>query len=161
MKQINHKLFGNLKYNMYYWEGKITIPMFKKNQQIKLSVDGGEDAHFSDIQEEAFLNFRHEITSIMAKVEEGIYEYYQANFEEYREMVGNQQEADEIAPIIDSAGDLEKVVKLTELIVRREGKGGKRRLGLLFHATWDIDNGVGVKVENEIVEEVDYQDIVL
>ncbi|WP_420912084.1 DUF6985 domain-containing protein [Listeria booriae] len=36
-----------------------------------------------------------------------------------------------------------------------------RRIGLVCDCTWDTDNGVGVRIENEKVEEVDYQDIVL
>ncbi|WP_415820871.1 DUF6985 domain-containing protein, partial [Listeria booriae] len=49
----------------------------------------------------------------------------------------------------------------TQLIIRRVRKNGVRRIGLVCDCTWDTDNGVGVRIENEKVEEVDYQDIVL
>ncbi|WP_411909115.1 DUF6985 domain-containing protein [Bacillus sp. RAR_GA_16] len=65
------------------------------------------------------------------------------------------------SPQFHSIKDLTKIVNPTELIVRRVREHGKRRLGLLFEAKWDIENGVGVKIENEVVKEVGYQDIVL
>ena len=99
--------------------------------------------------------------NIMDEVELQIYEYYSENFEEYREMLGNKLEADKIAPKIDSILALKRLVKPTELIVRRVRKNGKRRLGLLCDVTWDIEDGLGVKIEDEVVEEVGYQDIVL
>ncbi|WP_394336076.1 DUF6985 domain-containing protein [Bacillus safensis] len=52
-------------------------------------------------------------------------------------------------------------MKPTELIVRRVRENGKRRLGLLCDVSWDIEDGLGIKIENEVVEEVGYQDRVL
>ncbi|MBC2372721.1 hypothetical protein HBP98_11975 [Listeria booriae] len=57
--------------------------------------------------------------------------------------------------------ELGNLVIPTQLIARRVRKNGVRRIGLVCDCTWDIDNGVGVRIENEKVEEVDYQDIVL
>jgi hypothetical protein len=76
-------------------------------------------------------------------------------------MLVNNSEADSFAPKIDSISDLKRLVNPTELIVRRVRKNGKRRLGLLCDVSWDIENGLGIKIENEIVEEVGFQDIVL
>ncbi|TVX82927.1 hypothetical protein FQP34_04935 [Peribacillus simplex] len=161
MIKINDELFGELEYQKNYWRGKTTIQMFDMDIEIALSVDGHENADFSNIQREAFRNFKNEMKNIMDEVEMQIYEYYSENFEEYREMLGNKSEADKIAPKIDSILALKRLVKPTELIVRRVRKNGKRRLGLLCDVTWDIEDGLGVKIEDEVVEEVGYQDIVL
>lgn len=161
MTEINDELFGELEYKKKYWRGKTTIKMFDMDIKIMLSVDGHESADFSNIQREAFRNFNYDMKKIMDEAEQQIYEYYNKNFEEYREILGNKTEAENIAPKIDSLLALKKLVKPTELIVRRVRKNGKRRLGLLCDVTWDIEDGLGIKIEDEIVEEVGYQDIVL
>lgn len=97
----------------------------------------------------------------MNEAEKHIYDYYMENYEEYREMIANKSEADQVVPNIHSVLDFKKLVEPTELIVRRVRKNGKRRLGLLCDVSWDIENGIGIKMEDEGVEEVGYQDIVL
>nr|WP_246438622.1 hypothetical protein [Listeria portnoyi] len=134
--------------------------MFGKKHEIILSIDGEEDANFSPIQREAYTNFMTNMGEIMNAVELDILEYYEENFEEYRDMA-DEAEADRIAPVINTVEELGNLVIPTQLIVRRVRKNGVRRIGLVFDCTWDIDNGVGVRIEDEKVEEVDYQDIVL
>ncbi|WP_350300025.1 DUF6985 domain-containing protein [Peribacillus frigoritolerans] len=94
MIKINDELFGELEYQKYFWRGKTTIQMFDMDIEIQLSVDGNEGADFSNIQREAFRNFKNEMKNIMDEVKIQIYEYYSENFEEYREMLGNKTEAD-------------------------------------------------------------------
>nr|WP_260485316.1 hypothetical protein [Listeria booriae] len=134
--------------------------MFGKKHEVILSIDGEEDASFSPIQREAYTNFMSNMDEIMDAVELGIFEYYEDNYEEYRDMAG-EVEADKIAPEISTIEELDNLVIPTQLIVRRVRKNGVRRIGLVCDCTWDIDNGVGVRIENEKIEEVDYQDIVL
>ncbi|WP_280559807.1 DUF6985 domain-containing protein [Priestia megaterium] len=76
-------------------------------------------------------------------------------------MIGNKSEANHVVPKIHSVSGLKRLVEPTELIVRRVRNNGKRRLGLLCDVSWDIENGIGVKIEDEVAEEVGYQDIVL
>ncbi|WP_413774513.1 DUF6985 domain-containing protein [Listeria booriae] len=156
---MNDDLFGEIEFDMY-WSGKTSITMFGKKREVILSIDGEEDANFSPIQREAYINFMSNMDEIMDAVELGIFEYYEDNYEEYRDMAG-EVEADKIAPEISTIEELGNLVIPTQLIVRRVRKNGVRRIGLVCDCTWDIDNGVGVRIENEKVEEVDYQDIVL
>ncbi|MBC2181261.1 hypothetical protein HCJ82_13900 [Listeria booriae] len=143
-----------------YWSGKTSITMFGKKREVILSIDGEEDANFSPIQREAYTNFMSNMDEIMDAVELGIFEYYEDNYEKYRDMAG-EVEADKIAPEISTIKELGNLVIPTQLIIRRVRKNGVRRIGLVCDYTWDTDNGVGVRIENEKVEEVDYQDIVL
>lgn len=159
MKKINDDLFGEIEFDMY-WSRKTSITMFGKKYEVILSIDGKEDADFSPIQRDAYTNFITNMDEIMATVELSILEYYEENVEEYRDMAG-EAEADRTAPEISTIEELGNLVIPTQLIVRRVRKNGVRRIGLVFDCTWDIDNGVGVRIEDEKVEEVDYQDIVL
>lgn len=158
---INDDLFGKLEYKNNFWRGKTTIRMFDLEKEILLSVDAHENADFSNVQREAFLNFIQDMKNIINEAEEQVYDYYSENFKEYREVLGNKSEADNFAPKIDSISDLKRLVNPTELIVRRVRKNGKRILGLLCDVSWDSENGLGIKIEDETVEEVGYQDIVL
>lgn len=161
MTMIIDDLFGKLEYKNNFWRGKTTIRMFDLEKEILLSIDAHESADFSNVQREAFLNFIQNMKNIINEAEEQVYDYYSDNYEEYREMLGNKSEADNFAPKIESTSDIKKIVKPTELIVRRVRKNGKRRLGLLCDVSWDIENGLGIKIEDEVVEEIGYQDIVL
>ena len=161
MKMINDELFGELEYKYNFWRGEMTIRMFNVEKRILLSVDGHEDADFSNTQRDAFHNFIQDMNHIMSEVEKEVYEYYSENVDEYREMLGDESQANKMAPKIDSLTGLADLVKPTELIVRRVRKNGKRRLGLLCDVSWDIEDGLGIKIEDEVVEEVGYQDIVL
>ncbi|MNI92529.1 hypothetical protein D3C73_1503370 [compost metagenome] len=79
---------------------------------------------------------------------------------DYREMVG-ADEADKIVPIIEKKEELVQLVEPTQLIIRRVRKNGVRRIGLLFNCSWEIEHGLAVKIEDEEIVEVGFQDIVL
>ncbi len=160
MTIINDELFGKLEYKNNFWRGKTTIKMFDLENKIILSVDADESANFSSVQKDAFSKFNQNMKKIIEDAEIHIYDYYKESLEEYREMLGNDLEVDKIAPEIDSISDLKKMVRPTELIVRRVRKKG-RRLGLLCNASWNIEDGLGIKIEDELVQEVGYQDIIL
>ena len=161
MTIINDEAFGKLEYKNNFWRGKTTIKMFGVENEILLSVDAYENTDFSNVQKEAFLSFIQDMENIMNEAEKHIYDYYMENYKEYREMIDSKVEADQVVPKIHSVSDLKRLVEPTELIVRRVRKNGKRRLGLLCDVSWDIENGMGIKMEDEVVEEVGYQDIVL
>jgi len=161
MKMINHELFGKLEYKNNIWRGKITITMFNLEKEILLTVDAHESADFSNVQRQAFIIFLQGMKDLINEVEQQVYDDYNESYEKYRDMLGNESEADKVASKIDSILDLKRLVNPTEFIVRRVRKNDKRRLGLLCDVSWDIENGLGIKIEDEIVEEVGYQDIVL
>lgn len=159
MEKLNHELFGEISYDLY-WSGEQKINIYGEERDIILSIDGDENAQFQDAQKEAYSNFIHNIQEIMDTVEEAIFNYYQEIYVDYRDMVG-ADEADKIAPIVEKKESLANLVTPTQLIVRRVRNNGIRRLGLLFDCTWNIENGLAVKFEDEEVVEVGFQDIVL
>ncbi|MEY8747008.1 DUF6985 domain-containing protein [Paenibacillus tundrae] len=159
MANLNHELFGEISYDLY-WSGQQKIKMFGKNKIIILSIDGNEEGEFHDAQKEAYTNLIENMDDIMTNVEEAIFDYYQEVYMDYREMVG-EEEADKIAPIIENKEELDHLIEPTQLIIRRVLKNGVRRIGLLFNCTWEIEHGLAVKIEDEEIVEVGFQDIVL
>jgi len=159
--RIHDELFGELEYEKKFWRGEMTIKMFNVERKIWLSVDGHEDADFSNVQRDAFRNFVQSMNYIISEAEKEVYAYYNENVDEYREILEEELQENKIAPKIDFLTRLAELVKPTELIVRRVRKNGKRRLGLLCDVSWEMEDGLGIKIEDEVVEEVGYQDIVL
>ncbi|MEK3919671.1 MULTISPECIES: DUF6985 domain-containing protein [Paenibacillus] len=159
MANLNHELFGEISYDLY-WSGQQKMKMFGKDKAIILSVDGNEEGEFHDAQKEAYTNLIGNMDDIMTKVEEAIFDYYQEVYMDYREMLG-EEEADKIASIIENKEELDHLIEPTQLIIRRVRKNGVRRIGLLFNCTWEIEHGLAVKIEDEEIVEVGFQDIVL
>lgn len=159
MANLNHELFGEISYDLY-WSGQQKIKIFGKEKVIILSIDGNEEGEFHDVQKEAYTNLVENMDDIMTKVEEAIFDYYQEVYMDYREMV-REDESDKIAPIIENKEELGHLVEPTQLIIRRVRKNRVRRIGLLFNCTWEMEHGLAVKIEDEEIVEVGFQDIVL
>ncbi len=64
-------------------------------------------------------------------------------------------------PIIVNKEELGHLVEPAQLIIRRVRKNGARRIGLLFNCICEIEHGLTVKIEDEEIVEVGFQDIVL
>ncbi|WP_243820895.1 DUF6985 domain-containing protein [Bacillus thuringiensis] len=158
MKKINHELFGEIVYDLY-WSGQQKITIFGQEKIVSLTIDGEEDDLIPKVQEEAYRKFITDINKLTKEAEQAIFEYYKEEYMEYRDMVGDES-ADKIAPIITTIQELGKLVEPVGLIILPDFKDGIRRVGLIFNCTWEED-GVGVKFENEQVVEVGYQDIVI
>ncbi|WP_413365214.1 DUF6985 domain-containing protein [Lysinibacillus sp. 3P01SB] len=156
---INHDVFGEISYDLY-WRGEQKIKFFGQEKTIVLSIDGNEEGEFHEIQKDAYKKFFHNMNDIMKKVEDALFDYYQKVFMDYR-AIFDKKEVDRLVPIINDKRELAKLVSPTQLIIRRVRKNGLRRVGMLFDCTWEAEHGVGVKVEDEEIIEVGFQDIVL
>lgn len=159
MIEINHNLFGHLSYDLY-WTREIKVNIFNHEKTVILSIYGEEDGLFLKSQEDAYTNFILNMDTIMKDAEVKIFEYYQEICMEYREMVG-VEDADKIAPIIHDKAEMKDLVTLEEIVINRAIVKNIREVGLLFECTWEEEHGMGVKIENEQITEVEYQDIVL
>lgn len=133
MTKINHHLFGEISYDLY-WSGQAQIKIFGVERNVILSIDGNEEAVFQDAQKEAYSNFVNNVDTLMIAAEEVIFNYYQEIYMDYREMV-RESEADKVAPIIENKEELVKLVEPNQLIIKRVRENGIRKIGLLFNCT--------------------------
>lgn len=159
MSKINHPLFGEIEYDLT-WDGEKSITIFGKTKKLMLTIRGGNSGDFLEGQVEVYKNFTNNEPRLLMEAEDAIIKYYSEIYKDIREMVG-EDDADEIAPHIDSKDKLYTLIEPTELLIRRVGSDGVRVVGLLFDCTWDTSHGLAVKFENEHVVEVGSQDIVL
>lgn len=159
MANLNDELFGEITYDLY-WSGKQKVKIFGQERIVILSIDGNEEGEFQGAQKEAYINFVGNMENMIMKIEDAIFDYYQESYVEYRDMV-EEDVADKSAPIIENKEEMGKLVEPTQLIIRRVRKNGIRRIGLLFNCTWEIEHGLAVKIEDEEIVDVGFQDIVL
>lgn len=158
MKEIKDDKFGKITYD-HYWCKNYSIPFLGKERDVVLVIDGDEDADFEESQYIAFDEFNLHKESIVREVESAVFKHYMSVCGENRQRFGEQ--ADELSPEISSSLELEKIVKLKQVVVMESFDLDDRKIGFLFDALWEPELGVGVIVTNGSVFEVGTQDIVL
>ena len=151
---MKDSVFGELIFK-YGWRKKEILSLFNLEKEVILVVSGSEEDKILETQRQAFLDLKKE--QLKKDIEKAIYEYYLSICEEYREMW--EDEADEHAPLIKNISEMGKLINPIEIVVQRVN--GIREVGIVFECSWDIDSGVGVRIENEKIIEVGEQYVAL
>jgi hypothetical protein len=154
-------VFGELYLKDYYWLGKIELLIWGENTpEAIISISGRPDSEFSDFQRVEFATFLANKERIMDEAETRIYEYYQNEIvDEYRDMFDTDN-TDPRLPDIHHKFEMQRIMKFITVKVGPTLDNGECFIGLLYDCAWD-EHGVGVKIVNGEVVEVDYQDIVI
>lgn len=158
MKEINHEVFGKIKYD-HSWEGEKEVSFLGDRKKIAFVIKGSENAEFENAQIVAFEHFFNSFENLILLAQSKIFDYYNEVCEEYRKMLG--ESANELAPLIMNVKELNNLIELKELIFIRSRGKDIRKVGILYECTWEEEHGLAVKFENEKVVDVGYQDIVL
>lgn len=153
---INDSIFGEIEYE-YIWSRNSRINFLNKEVDIMLIIAGDEDGKFEDGQYEAYqmlINYWNGIQKILLKF---ILDYYN----EKRKELGYDIEFNEYYPEINSTKELLNYITLVGIKVPYANIYGGRSIGMSFDCTWDEENGVGVRLNNEQIIEVGYQDVAI
>ncbi len=145
-------VLGTFEYD-YLWERKEKYIFLEKEYEIRISLDNEEDEEFTDIQRQAYMEFNKNKETITDKLLQGIFEYYQSEYEEYRRMYGDM--ADTYAPVISDKSQLKGLVKPRTICIADDDKN--RVLNILFDTKWDIEMGIGIRLINEEIAIVGVQ----
>lgn len=144
MKQDS--IFGDL-YFQVTWKGKYEYVLFQQACVVELSVEGNEDEEIAETQRQAFINFNESKGILTNQIENMIYDYYQSQCQEYRNMF--EEQADIYAPIIHNKSEMAQLVKLQSIYLPLEED---RVVILLLDTKWDEEEGIGIKIVNEKVD---------
>lgn len=155
---INDVVFGELEYNDFFWikKEKEVYSFFGDNFQINLYVDGEKEKEIKSVQRNAYIAYKKYKEKINLLIEEAIYNYYKSVCDEYRAMF--EEEANLLAPIITKKEELSNLVNLVKVIIEDDDD---RKINFLFDTTWDIEEGIGLRLVNEKIEIVGGQSDVL
>lgn len=159
LNEINHKVFGNIKYD-YGWIKESEIYCWGKKRVMQIVIDAEEDADFESNQEEAYEIFFNNYNNLMSEAEKAVFKYYQEVCPDYRDRLSDRDK-DKIAPIITSEKDIVSLVKPKQILFPMTFDEKVREVGIILDCTWEIEHGLAIKFQNEEIVEVGYQDIVL
>lgn len=153
---IENEVFGELSFN-YTWSKYEKIMFFGKETDIVILIAGDEDGEFEKGQYEAFKRLQEEWFNILENLLEPILDYYKSK----REELGYDEEFNEKYPEILTTDELMAHITLVGIKIPYADLYGGRSIGLSFDCTWDDENGLGLRLSNEQVVKVGYQDVAI
>ncbi|MFF2484336.1 DUF6985 domain-containing protein [Paenibacillus sp. NPDC058071] len=154
--KINDAVFGELEYN-YGWVRHTNIEFCEIEANIALMIDGDDDGEFSEKQYASYNSLIENWEHLQQSLLQPILDYYQQK----RFELGYDVLYDKNYPIIDTIDELLKNIRLVGVFVPAARRFEGRYIGLTFDCKWDVENGVGIRLIDEGVTEVGYQDVAL
>lgn len=153
---INDSVFGELEYE-YGWAKNNTVHFLGKKTEIDLMIDGEEDGNFDDEQYIAYQSLMQNWNELQLSLLQPILDYYHQK----RYELGYNIEFNEEYPLIETKEQLLENITLSGIVVPYADINEGRDIRLIFDCTWDEENGLGVRLINEKVTEVGYQDVAI
>lgn len=153
---INDKVFGELDYQLK-WIGYRTIKFLGENTEIALLVAGEDDGEFDEGQYEAYTSLMENWELIEQPLLQSILEYYHQK----RHELGYDVSFNEYYPPINTVDQLRNHIMLVGISVPYDFLREGNDIGISFDCSWDEENGIGIRLINEKVEEIGYQDVAI
>lgn len=154
--KINDSVFGELEFD-YVWTKGTTINFLGNETEISLIVKGDEDGRFDEEQYLAYQALMKNWDQLQQSFLQPILEYYQQK----RYELGYDIALNENYPLFDTTDQILQMIALDGIVVPygdiREG----RDIGILFNCTWDTENGLGLRLLDEEIADVGYQDVAI
>lgn len=154
--KMNDPVFGEIEYE-YGWTRDIVITFGSKETEITLMIDAEEDGNFDCHQYEAYKEFMQNWNGIASLLMEEILGYYKQK----RYKLGYDIEVNENYPLVETTDQILEMISLDGIVIPYGDIFDGRDIGVTFNSSWDSENGLGLRLLNEQVVEVSYQDIVI
>ncbi|MDA7027416.1 DUF2004 domain-containing protein [Bacillus sp. CLL-7-23] len=154
--KINDKVFGELEYD-FVWSKDTSINFFDHEVEIALMVKGDEDGKFDEEQYVAYTSLMQNWEDLQQNLLQSILDYYKQE----RQDLGYDIEVNENYPLVVSTNEILEMISLDGIVVPYAGIFNGRDIGITFNCTWDTENGLGIRLLNEKVTEVGYQDVAI
>ncbi|PWW43217.1 MULTISPECIES: DUF6985 domain-containing protein [Paenibacillus] len=152
----NDPVFGVLEYN-YGWTRKTMFQLFGEELEITLMIDGDEDGRFDEKQYTAYQSLIQDWKQVQYNLLQPILDYYRQK----RIELGYDVAFNENYPLVETTAQLMKMITLEGIVVPYGDIKEERDIGVLFSCTWDSENGLGVRLLNEEIADVGYQDVAI
>ncbi|MED1559384.1 DUF6985 domain-containing protein [Bacillus paramycoides] len=153
---INDSVFGKLEYD-FVWSKDTTISFLGNEVEIALIVKGDESGQFDEEQYVAYTSLMQNWEHLQQRFLQPILEYYKQE----RHELGYDIEVNESYPLVETTDQILEMINLDGIIVPYAGIFEGRDIGITFNCTWDIENGRGLRLLDEQVTEVGYQDVAI
>ena len=153
---VENEVFGKLVFD-YTWSKNEQILFGEKEVNIIILVAGDEDGEFEDGQYEAYRMLKIKWFDIQEMLLEAILVYYKNK----REELGYNIELNEKYPEIATTSELLEHITLVGIKIPYAEIYGGRSIGISFDCSWDDENGLGLRLSDEKVIKVGFQDIAI
>lgn len=153
---INDPIFGELEYE-YGWVKDTIISFLGKKSAISLMIDGEDDGEFDEQQYSAYQALMQNWEGLQQSLLQSIADYYKQK----RHELGYDIGFDENYPLIETPDQILEMITLDGIVVPYADIFEGRDIGITFNCTWDTENGLGLRLLNEKVIEVGYQDVAI
>lgn len=162
---MNNTDFEKLEYNEGFgYEGEMSIDFFGKDVNVDLTVNV-DDEEIVDLQYETYEKFKEKWNDLQKEIAEKIIKYYNEE-EKGSYEPEDKEEFDKWWPEINTIDELLNQIELEGIIIPEafimEDVAGGRCIYLTFNKKYGNDtedNGIGVKIVNEEVDEIGFKDI--
>lgn len=142
------------------WYKNMRIIYANNEVDVDVQINGYDEDEMPENGKKALLSFLDDMDNTLMAVLEGIFEYYQ----ERREELGYDEEEDdgeEEYPNYSDCNELLDTLQLIGITVPDQDDYSERAIFLAFNCDWDEENGVGVCLIGDTVDEVGEQGIAL
>ncbi len=153
---IDNEIFGKLEFD-YTWYKKEQLLFGGREEEIVILVAGDEEGEFEAGQYEAYEMLKAKWSYIQEMILERILDYYKSR----REELGYDIEHSANYPEILTTKQLLEHITLVGIKIPYAEIYGGRSIGLSFDCTWDKENGLGLRLCDENVTKVGFQDIAI
>ncbi|SCA99199.1 Uncharacterized protein BWINRA5_02603 [Bacillus mycoides] len=154
--KINDAVFGELEYD-FVWSKDNSINFLGNEVEIALIVKGDEDGKFDEEQYVAYTSLMQNWEQLQQSFLQSILDYYKQE----RQELGYDIEVNENYPLVETTNEILEMISLDGIVVPYAGIFDGRDIGITFNCTWDTENGLGIRLLNEKVTEVGYQDVAI
>ncbi|ATI52548.1 MULTISPECIES: DUF2004 domain-containing protein [Bacillus] len=154
--KINDAVFGELEYD-FVWSKDTSINFLGNEVEIALIVKGDEDGKFDEEQYVAYTSLMQNWEQLQQSFLQSILDYYKQE----RQELGYDIEVNEKYPLVETTNEILEMISLDGIVVPYAGIFDGRDIGITFNCTWDTENGLGIRLLNEKVTEVGYQDVAI
>ena len=154
--KINDSVFGELEYD-FVWSKDTSVVFLGNEVEMALIVKGAEDGKFDKEQYAAYTSLMQNWEQLQQSLLQSILDYYKQE----RQDLGYDIEVNEHYPLVETTNEISEMISLDGIVVPYVGSFDGRDIGLTFNCTWDIENGLGIRLLNEKVAEVGYQDVAI
>ncbi|MDQ0233134.1 DUF2004 domain-containing protein [Metabacillus malikii] len=154
--KINDAVFGELEYD-FVWSKDTSINFLGNEVEIALIVKGDEEGKFDEEQYVAYTSLMQNWEQLQQSFLQSILDYYKQE----RQELGYDIEVNENYPLVETTNEILEMISLDGIVVPYAGIFDGRDIGITFNCTWDTENGLGIRLLNEKVTEVGYQDVAI
>ncbi len=143
----------------YYgaWYKKINITFAGVSADVDVQINGYDEEEIPEKGKSAIISFLSDMDKFLYTILEGILEYYNNK----REELGYDDENDFEYPYLKHCNQILETLQLVGITVPDQDDYTERAIFLVFNCNWDKENGVGVRIIGDKIEDVGAQGIAL